>query len=122
MSWNKLAIMAGCSFAVMYILMYAMVDVPGNVYVNGNQFLMAGMMTAAMVIIGVVVMGSMYAPSVRVRAGIISVLALILFFIGIRMQIGISDREFLRSMIPHHGAVLQQSEINWMRQKLSDIQ
>jgi uncharacterized protein (DUF305 family) len=37
----------------------------------------------------------------------ISVIVLVVFFIFIRQQTGITDGEFLRSMIPHHsGAIL----------------
>jgi uncharacterized protein (DUF305 family) len=37
----------------------------------------------------------------------ISLLALVGFFLSIRGQTGISDKQFLRSMIPHHsGAIL----------------
>lgn len=37
----------------------------------------------------------------------------LLFFLGIRQQTAISDKEFLRSMIPHHsGAILMCREAN----------
>ncbi|HMB25049.1 MAG TPA: hypothetical protein VKP08_19540, partial [Anaerolineales bacterium] len=51
MHYSHLLIMAVLSFIAMYILMYAMVNVIGNVYNNFNQFYMAGLMTAPMVII-----------------------------------------------------------------------
>jgi hypothetical protein len=38
------------SFISMYVLMYAMVDRFANVYPNFNQFYMAGLMTAPMVL------------------------------------------------------------------------
>lgn len=46
------ATMAALSFAAMYTLMYAMVDVIGNVFNSVNQVYMAGLMTAPMIIIG----------------------------------------------------------------------
>jgi hypothetical protein len=103
-----LAIMAGLSFVSMYVLMYAMVDVFGNVFANLNQAYMAGLMTAPMVIIELIVMGAMYANK-RLNFIIIAgaVLALALFFVLIRQQTLIGDGQFLRSMIPHHaGAIL----------------
>jgi len=48
------------SFVAMFILMYAMVDSFGNVYPNINQFYMAGLMTAPMLVLELVLMGSMY--------------------------------------------------------------
>jgi uncharacterized protein (DUF305 family) len=100
--------MAVVSFVAMYILMYAMTDRLANVYANFNQFYMAGLMTAAMVIIELLVMSGMY-PKKRTNAVllIVSAVALFGFFAAIQKQTAISDRQFLRSMIPHHsGAIL----------------
>lgn len=75
---------------------------------NSNQFYMAGLMTAAMAIIEVLVMSGMY-PKKRTNAVllIVSAVALFGFFAAIQKQTAISDRQFLRSMIPHHsGAIL----------------
>ena len=55
-----LAVMTALSFISMYVLMYAMVDRFANVYSNLNQFYMAGLMIAPMVIIELAVMGSLY--------------------------------------------------------------
>lgn len=104
----RLIIMTVLSFISMYILMYAMADVFANVYPNFNQFYMAGLMAAPMVIIELLVMGAMY-PSTKWNALIlvVSVVALITFWVCIRQQVAISDKQFLKSMIPHHaGAIL----------------
>ena len=58
--YRHLLIMAALSFVSMYILMYAMVDAVGNVYANVSQVYMAGLMTAPMVVIELVVMRAMY--------------------------------------------------------------
>ncbi|TMK03243.1 MAG: hypothetical protein E6G77_04880, partial [Alphaproteobacteria bacterium] len=55
-----LAIMTALSFISMYILMYAMVNRFANVYSNLNQFYMAGLMTAPVVVIELALMGSRY--------------------------------------------------------------
>lgn len=106
--YRRLLIMVVLSFLSMYALMYAMVNSFDNVYTNFNQFYMAGLMTAPMVIIELVLMGGMYPD--KKRNGLIiavSVIALIVFWLGIRQQAAISDRQFYRSMIPHHaGAIL----------------
>jgi hypothetical protein len=106
--YGRLAVMAALSFVSMYVLMYAMVDVFANVYPNFNQFYMAGLMTAAMVIIELALMRVMY-PSRKWNYSILafSVLALVGCFVLIRQQTAIGDKQFLKSMIPHHaGAIL----------------
>lgn len=108
MVWKKLAWMSGLSFIAMYVLMYMMVDVLGNVIPSVNQFYMAGAMTAAMILIEVLVMGSMYENG-RTKTLVLasSAILLTLFIFLTRTQIGITERDFLRSMIPHHaGAIL----------------
>jgi uncharacterized protein (DUF305 family) len=110
--YPRLAVMIALSFIAMYALMYAMVDGFDNVFNSFNQFYMAGLMTAAMVIIELSVMGMMY-HNKRMNVAIIvaSVLALAGCWIAIRQQTAISDKQFVRSMIPHHaGAILMCDE------------
>jgi DUF305 family protein family protein len=143
--YGHLLLMAVLSFVSMFVLMYAMVDRLANVYLNFNQFYMAGLMTAPMVLIELAVMRAMYQDK-KLNAMIIaaSFLALGGFWVLIRQQAAISDRQFLRSMIPHHaGALLmcgkapiqdaeirelcrsimsgQQSEIDLMKAKLNQL-
>jgi uncharacterized protein (DUF305 family) len=66
-----------------------------------------------MVVIELALMGAMYADSKRnVVVMVVSVVvAFCLFWIFIRQQTAITDRQFLRSMIPHHaGAILMCEE------------
>jgi hypothetical protein len=56
----QLAIMAALSFMSMYVLMYAMVNRFANVYSNLNQFYMAGLMTAPIIVIELALMRSVY--------------------------------------------------------------
>jgi uncharacterized protein (DUF305 family) len=115
--YGRLALMAVLSFIAMYALMYAMVDRFANVYPNFNQFYMAGLMAAPMVIIELALMSAMY-HNKRVNAVIaaVSALALVGFWFAIRQQTAITDEQFLKSMIPHHaGAILMCEEA-----KLSD--
>jgi hypothetical protein len=144
--YGSLLIMAVLSFISMYILMYAMVNTIDNVFNNFNQFYMAGLMTAPMVLIELLVMRSMYQDKRwNVLIIIVSVIVALLFFLLIRQQTAISDKQFLRSMIPHHsGAILmceqaaiddpeikelcrtiiasQQAEIDQMKAKLSELE
>jgi uncharacterized protein (DUF305 family) len=112
--YRKLTIMGVLSFAAMYILMYAMVNTFSNVFPNINQFYMAGLMTAAMMIIELVVMGGMYMNK-KINSLVVggSIVALVGFWLLIKQQSAVSDRQFLRSMIPHHaGAILMCEEAN----------
>ena len=96
------------SFISMYVLMYSMVNSFADVYNSLNQVYMAGLMTAPMVVIELLVMRDMY-PNVRRNALIIamSLTVGIAMFLFIRRQAAITDEQFLRSMIPHHsGAIL----------------
>lgn len=106
--YGRLALMVVLSFLAMYILMYAMVNTFASVYNNLNQVYMAGLMTAPMVILELMLMGTMY-QNKRLNGWIIaaSSIALLGFFFLIRQQTAISNEQFLRSMIPHHaGAIL----------------
>ena len=106
--YGRLLIMMALSFIAMYILMYAMVDRFENVFHNVNQFYMAGLMAAPMLLIELALMAGMY-PDKRRNAWIAggAVVFMALCWFGIRQQAGVTDRQFLRSMIPHHaGAIL----------------
>lgn len=144
-TYRSLLLMAVLSFATMYALMYAMVDRFANVYPNINQVYMAGLMAAPMVLIELIVMRRMYEDAkLNVFVATTSVVVLIGCFAGIRGQLGVSDRQFLRSMIPHHASAVlmcnrapvrdpeigtlcegiksgQESEIEQMRAKLATL-
>lgn len=111
MHYGKLLAMVVLSFIAMYILMYAMVDSLANVYPSFNQFYMAGLMSAPMLIIELLLMGSMY-PNKKLNTVLIvvGVLALGLFWMLIRQQTAINDTQFLKSMIPHHAGALLMCE------------
>ena len=104
----RFGVMTVLSFLAMYGFMYSMVDRLENVYPNLNQFYMAGLMTAPMVLFEMLLMGMMYKRkrwNVLIIAG--AVIALLVFWVGIRRQVAIDDTQFLKSMIPHHaGAIL----------------
>ncbi len=106
--YRHLITMAALSFGAMYVLMYAMVNTVNDVYMNVNQVYMAGLMTAPMIVIELLVMRGMY-HNARLNGLIIagSVIGGLAMFLLIRGQTGVSDGQFLRSMIPHHsGAIL----------------
>ena len=103
-----LGIMTVLMFIAMYILMYAMVDRIENVFPHINQFYMAGLMTAPMVPIQLAIMRSMYENRVaNIAIVVVSLIALVGCWTGIRQQVAVTDTQFVKSMIPHHaGAIL----------------
>lgn len=107
----RLLLMAALSYVAMYLLMYAMVDRVEHALPNWNQAYMAGLMTAPMVLIEILLMRSMYADK---RWNALALVGSLLLGIGcfllIRGQTGIGDRQFLTSMIPHHASALLMCE------------
>ena len=104
----RFLLMTVLMFISMYILMYAMVNSFAEVYNNVNQFYMAALMTAPMVLIEILLMGAMYRnKKINLAIIVASVIALFGFWFLIREQTAIADKQFIRSMIPHHsGAIL----------------
>jgi len=110
-NYRRLLVMSLLSFVSMYALMYAMVDNLSDVFSSLNQVYMAGLMTAPMVVIELVLMRAMY-PSKKLNAALLALSAVggLAFWILIRQQGAITDRQFLRSMIPHHGGAVLMCE------------
>ena len=143
---SRLLLMIVLSFVSMYVLMYGMVNAFENVYMNVNQIYMAGLMAAPMGIIELGLMSAMYRDKkLNTLVGVGCVIALGVFWVLLRQQAAVSDRQFLRSMIPHHGGAIlmceqapiedseikalcrniissQQSEIDQMKAKLRALQ
>ena len=106
--YGRLAVMTLLSFITMFAFMYSMVDKFENVIPNLNQFYMAVTMAAPMVLIEVLVMWAMYRNrTLNLAIVAAAFVATFAFFFMIREQTGVTDAQFLKSMIPHHaGAIL----------------
>jgi uncharacterized protein (DUF305 family) len=121
--YRRLVLMMVLSLLSMYALMYAMVNEFANVYMNVNQFYMAGLMAAPMGLIELALMGGMYRDrklNTMVAAG--SLIALVVFWVLIRQQTAVSERQFLRSMIPHHaGAILMCQEASIQDSEIKEL-
>lgn len=121
--YGRFFLMITLHFIAMYILMYAMVNSFANVFNNFNQVYMAALMTSSMVMIELPLMMGMYKSKKR-NAIIIAVgfVVLVGSFLLIRKQSAISDRQFLRSMIPHHaGAILMCEEASIEDRDIQDL-
>src|SRR2546430_8096808 len=106
--YTLLALNLLLSAIIMYLVMFTMIWSLDDFFNNLNMFYMALMMISPMAVLMLLTMGMMYPDrtmNLVLYAGfaVIFVLALV----GMRVQSGVGDKQFLRSMIPHHsGAVL----------------
>jgi uncharacterized protein (DUF305 family) len=96
------------STIIMYLVMFEMIRGWGEFIQNINFFYMALTMAMPMGVLMLLMMKSMYANS---RLNLILYAALTLVFVlafaAVRTQALIDDKQFVRSMIPHHsGAIL----------------
>ena len=96
------------SLVIMYVAMFAMIWSWGAFIQNLNFFYMALVMWAPMAIVMMLTMGMMYKNkklNMILYAGF--ALIFLLSWWGIRDQSLVGDKQFVRSMIPHHsGAIL----------------
>lgn len=105
--YSRLAAMIGVSFMWMYAAMFAMVASIADVQQNLNSDYMAAIMAGAMIPIEIAFMRSMYRDT-RLNLIALTIAGIVLAgsFLAIRVQAGIGDEQFLRSMIPHHSSAI----------------
>ena len=110
-SYRKLAIAVGINTVVMFLLTYALIDQFDHFYPNINRAYMAVMMSAPMVVVMLIVMASMYPDRRRnlYLIGGFTALFVVVFTMG-RLQTGVGDDQFLRSMIPQHSSAIVMCE------------
>lgn len=115
--YKRFALMAVAMFVAMYFIMYAMIDGLQNLMPNINNLYMTLLMVSAMLIIEIWIMKGMY-QNKKINWAIITVsLAIGIFsWFGIREQLFVGDKEFVKGMIPHHAAAVLMSE----KAKLTD--
>ena len=115
--YKRFALMAVAMFAAMYFLMYAMIDRLDNLIPNINNLYMTLLMVSAMLVIELWIMKGMYQNKKINRVIITFSLAIGVFsWFGIREQINVGDKQFVKGMIPHHAAAVLMSE----KAKLTD--
>lgn len=115
--YKRFALMAVAMFIAMYFIMYAMIDGLQNLIPNINNLYMTLLMVSAMLIIELWMMKGMYQNKKINWAVIVVSLAIGIFsWFGIRVQLNVGDKEFVKGMIPHHAAAVLMSE----KAKLTD--
>lgn len=115
--YKRFAVMAVAMFIAMYFIMYAMIDGLNNLIPNINNLYMTLLMVSAMLIIELLIMKGMY-QNKKINWAVIAVsLGIGIFsWFGIREQLFVGDKEFVKGMIPHHAAAVLMSE----KAKLTD--
>ena len=115
--YKRFALMAVAMFVAMYFIMYAMIDGLQNLIPNINNLYMTLLMVSAMLVIELWIMKGMYQNKKINRVIITFSLAIGVFsWFGIREQINVGDKQFVKGMIPHHAAAVLMSE----KAKLTD--
>lgn len=108
---------------LMYAIMFSMVYSGREIFHNLNTLYMAGMMVAPMVLMMPLLMSKMYPNRKRnqmIYGSSVAVFAVLFFFM--RNQTFVGDRQFLRSMIPHHsGAVLMCQRAKIQDREIADL-
>lgn len=113
-NYAMLLVNVGAGLIVMYLAMFAMIAGPGDYFNNINMLYMALMMAAPMGPIMMLTMRAMYPHTgVNLLLHVAFAAVFVLSFVFIRAQTFVDDRQFLRSMIPHHsGAILMCRQAN----------
>jgi hypothetical protein len=109
--YKLLALAVGLHFVVMFALTYAGVNTWDEIFLNLNRFYMAVLMVASMVIVMVLVMWRMFEHR-RTNIAIVATAAVVFVasFGMLRAETFVGNRQFLRSMIPHHSIAIHTCE------------
>uniref|UniRef100_F4CEJ5 DUF305 domain-containing protein n=1 Tax=Sphingobacterium sp. (strain 21) TaxID=743722 RepID=F4CEJ5_SPHS2 len=110
-SYFKFGIMLVISFILMYAIMFLNVNDIDHIYINITRFYMTLMMISAMAVLMLAMMPMMYTD--KKKNTWIIFFGCILFaasFAGVHKQVGISDIQYMKGMIPHHSIAIMTSE------------
>jgi uncharacterized protein (DUF305 family) len=111
------------SAIIMYLVMFEMIWSWGEFVQNINFFYMALTMAMPMGMLMLLMMGSMYSNK-RLNIMLYALMALlfVLAFAAVRGQWLLGDKQFARSMIPHHsGAILMCNEAKLRDTELREL-
>lgn len=109
--YKALAATVGIHFFIMLALTYVGVARFDHIYPNLNRFYMAVVMVAPMIILMMIFMGHMFKNRrLNVLLYGVSVLLFVGSFFAIRAQTFVGNKQFLKSMIPHHSIAIKTCE------------
>jgi len=107
----RFMLMIGTSTVVMFVLMYVNTYNIDHVFWSETRFWMAFVMGAAMMVVMLGFMWSMYKN--RTKNFIILSVAVVVFALAlwlVRSQTTVTDTEYMQAMIPHHSIAIMTSE------------
>jgi cytochrome bd-type quinol oxidase subunit 2 len=109
-SYLKLSGMFAASFVIMYTAMFLNVNDVEDIYLSTTRLYMTILMITPMAIMMLLFMPKMY-PNRRVNTTIYITSALVfsLTFIFLRNQTFVSDKQYMKAMIPHHSSAIMTS-------------
>jgi uncharacterized protein (DUF305 family) len=111
MNYKKLVLTLIISFIIMYAVMFLNVDDIDHIYLSTTRLYMAVLMVVPMAILMLITMGKMY-PNKRVKVAIMTLSAAVFIaaLIFLRNQAFISDKAYMKAMIPHHSSAILTSK------------
>lgn len=109
--YSTFLLMLLVSFCIMYAVMFFNVDRFDHIYLSATRLYMSLLMVAPMALLMLAFMPKMY-PNKKSNLMIVltSGLVFILSLIGLRTQTPISDRQYMKAMIPHHSSAILTSK------------
>ena len=122
-SYSKFFVMLLISLCIMYAVMFFNVDKPDHIYVSATRFYMALLMVTPMSILMLTMMSGMY-PNKKANTLILlsSGLLFLLSLVFLRTQTPISDRQYMKAMIPHHSsAIMTSKQANLQDAEVKDL-
>lgn len=110
-NYQKFMLMLSISFVVMYAVMFFNVDQFDHIYLSLTRVYMALLMVTPMAVMMLMLMGKMY-PNKKLNLIIHStaVVVFVLSLLFLRTQVGVSDRQYMKAMIPHHSSAILTSK------------
>lgn len=121
--YRSLGIELAVDFLIMFFVMYTMIATVDHLLLNVNNLYMTLMMVAPMAVVMLTGMKRMF-PSRTLNMTLtgIAIIVFVASFAAMRTQAAVGDRQFLRSMIPHHsGAILMCEEANISAAEIQEL-
>lgn len=99
------------SLVIMYSVMFLNVDDISHIYLSLTRLYMSLLMVSPMAVLMLLMMKGMYPDKKRNRFIILTSIAVFAFSLtALRMQLFISDTQYMRAMIPHHSSAILTSK------------
>lgn len=110
-NYQKFLLMLSISFVIMYAVMFFNVDRFDHIYLSLTRVYMTLLMVSPMAVMMLLLMGKMYVnKKLNLMIHSSAVLVFILSLLFLRTQVGISDSQYMKAMIPHHSSAILTSK------------